>query len=306
MTNGIIKFDLLRILSLDSAFQVSQQTVNIVERFGKFIKIANAGINFKIPFIDQIVTTQSLRIQQLDVRVSTKTKDNVFVDIVVSAQYKILNEKTQIYKSFYELEDVKEQINSYLFDVVRAEVPKMKLDEVFEKKDKIANAIKTELSEAIDGFGYAIVKTLVTDIDVDERIVRAMNEIVASEREKFAAIEKGEAEKILMVKRAEAESESKKLQGEGIANQRIAIINGFKESINKMNDIKGIDSTEILNLILITQYFDTLKDVASSESNTIMLPNSPSGFNDISSQIREAIISGNLISKDKNILPSLD
>lgn len=301
MKNGIVELDFLRIVSLDSAFQVSQQTVSIVERFGKFVKIADAGINFKIPFIDQIVTTQSLRIQQLDVRVSTKTKDNVFVDIVVSTQYKILNDKSQIYKSYYELEDVQEQINSYLFDVVRAEVPKMKLDEVFEKKDEIANAIKTELSEAIDGFGYEIVKTLVTDIDVDERIVTAMNEIVASEREKFAAIEKAEAEKILMVKRAEAESESKKLQGEGIANQRIAIINGFKESLDKMQGIEGVESTEILNLILITQYFDTLKDVASSESNTIMLPNSPSGFNDISSQIREAIISGDLVSKSRNI-----
>jgi regulator of protease activity HflC (stomatin/prohibitin superfamily) len=298
MLNGVIQFDFLRLISLDSAFQVSQQTVNIVERFGKFVKIADAGINFKIPFIDQIVTTQSLRIQQLDVRVSTKTKDNVFVDVVVSAQYRILNDKNQIYKSYYELEDVQEQINSYLFDVVRAEVPKMKLDEVFEKKDEIANAIKIELGEAIDGFGYEIVKTLVTDIDVDERIIQAMNEIVASEREKLAAIEKAEAEKILMVKRAEAEAESKKLQGQGIANQRIAIIDGFKESIDKMKEIDGIKSNEVLNLILITQYFDTLKDVASSDSNTIMMPNSPSNFNDIGNQIREAIISGNIISKE--------
>lgn len=298
MLNGVIQFDFLRLISLDSAFQVSQQTVGIVERFGKFVKIADSGINFKIPFIDQIVTTQSLRIQQLDVRVSTKTKDNVFVDVVVSAQYRILNDKNQIYKSYYELEDVQEQINSYLFDVVRAEVPKMKLDEVFEKKDEIANAIKVELSEAIDGFGYEIVKTLVTDIDVDDRIIQAMNEIVASEREKLAAIEKAEAEKILMVKRAEAEAESKKLQGQGIANQRIAIIDGFKESIDKMKEIDGIKSNEVLNLILITQYFDTLKDVASSDSNTIMMPNSPSNFNDIGNQIREAIISANIISKE--------
>jgi len=296
--HGAIKFDILRVLSLDSAFQVSQQTVNIIERFGKFVKIADSGINFKIPFVDQIVKTQSLRIQQLDVRVSTKTKDNVFVDVVVSAQYRIQNNKEQIYKSYYELEDVQEQINSYLFDVVRAEVPKMKLDEVFEKKDEIANAIKIELSEAIEGFGYIIVKTLVTDIDVDERIIQAMNEIVASEREKLAAIEKAEAEKILMVKRAEAEAESKKLQGQGIANQRIAIIDGFKESIDKMKEIDGIKSNEVLNLILITQYFDTLKDVAASDSNTIMMPNSPSNFNDIGSQIRESIVSANIISKE--------
>lgn len=298
MVNGVMRFDILRFLTLDTAFQVSQQTVSIIERFGKFVKIADSGINFKIPFVDQIVTTQSLRIQQLDVRVSTKTKDNVFVDIVVSAQYRILNDKNQIYKSFYELEDVKEQINSYLFDVVRAEVPKMKLDEVFEKKDEIADAIKIELGEAIDGFGYEIVKTLVTDIDVDDRIIQAMNEIVASEREKLAAVEKAEAEKILMVKRAEAEAESKKLQGQGIANQRIAIIDGFKESIDNMKEIDGIKSNEVLNLILITQYFDTLKDVAASDSNTIMMPNSPSNFVDIGAQIREAIISGNVITQD--------
>ena len=297
MVNGVMRFDILRLITFDTAFQVSQQTVSIIERFGKFVKIADSGINFKIPFVDQIVTTQSLRIQQLDVRVSTKTKDNVFVDIVVSAQYRILNDKTQIYKSFYELEDVKEQINSYLFDVVRAEVPKMKLDEVFEKKDEIADAIKIELGEAIDGFGYEIVKTLVTDIDVDDRIIQAMNEIVASEREKLAAVEKAEAEKILMVKRAEAEAESKKLQGIGIANQRIAIIDGFKESIDNMKEIDGIKSNEVLNLILITQYFDTLKDVAASDSNTIMMPNSPSNFVDIGAQIREAIISGNVITK---------
>lgn len=296
MKKGIEQSNILRLISLDSAFQVSQNTVSIVERFGKFVKVGNSGINFKIPLIDQIVATQSLRIQQLDVRVSTKTKDNVFVDVVVSAQYRIEDNDDKIYKSYYELEDVEKQINSYLFDVVRAEIPKMKLDEVFEKKDEIAIAIKAELSEAIGGFGYEIIKTLVTDIDVDKRIVQSMNEIVASEREKLAAVEKAEAAKILMVKEAEAQAESKKLQGEGIANQRKAIVNGFKESIEDMQEIKGIDSKEVLNLVLLTQYFDTLKDVAQSESNTIMLPSSPSGFTDMSSQIREAVVSGNLVS----------
>ena len=295
MKKGLIEFDIVSFLSLGGAFQISQQTVGIVERFGKFNKLVHSGINFKIPLVDQIVTTQSLRIQQLDVNVSTKTKDNVFIDIVVSAQYKIRDDNNMIYKSYYELEDVRGQINSYLFDVVRAEVPKMELDEVFEKKDEIAKAIKKELGEAIGDFGYDIIKTLVTDINVDKRIVESMNEIVASQREKMAAKEKGEAEKILMVKRAEGEAESKKLQGEGIANQRKAIINGFKESIEDMKTISDISSENVLNLVLITQYFDTLKDVAQSESNTIMLPNSPSGFSDINSQMREAIISGNLI-----------
>ncbi len=287
--------DILRILSLDTAFQVSQNTVKIVERFGKFVKVGNSGINFKIPLIDQIVASQSLRIQQLDVKVSTKTKDNVFVDVVVSAQYRIEDNDEKIYKSYYELEDVEGQINSYLFDVVRAEIPKMKLDEVFEKKDEIAIAIKKELSEAIGGFGYEIIKTLVTDIDVDERIVQAMNEIVASEREKLAAVEKAEAAKILMVKEAEAQAESKKLQGEGIANQRKAIVSGFKDSIEDMKQVGDIETSEVLNLVLITQYFDTLKDVAQSDSNTIMLPSSPSGYNDVAAQIREAVVSGNLV-----------
>lgn len=289
---------LLQTMTFGFAYIVSQQEVAIIERFGKFKKLSRAGLHFKIPLVDDIAEIISLRLQQLDVRVSTKTKDNVFVDILISAQYKVTDEDNQIYKAFYELEDVEEQIRSYLFDVVRAEVPKMTLDEVFEKKDEIAKAIKNELDDAIKQFGYNIEKTLVTDIDVDEKIVNAMNDIVASQREKLAAIEKAEAQKVLMVKQAEAEAESKKLQGEGIANQRKAIINGFKESIDEMREIEGIDSNAVLNLILITQYFDTLKDVASSESNTIMLPNNPSAYNDIASQIREAIISANLV-KDK-------
>ena len=289
---------LLQTMTFGFAYIVSQQEVAIIERFGKFKKLSRAGLHFKIPLVDDIAEIISFRLQQLDVRVSTKTKDNVFVDILISAQYKVTDEDNQIYKAFYELEDVEEQIRSYLFDVVRAEVPKMTLDEVFEKKDEIAKAIKNELDDAIKQFGYNIEKTLVTDIDVDEKIVNAMNDIVASQREKLAAIEKAEAQKVLMVKQAEAEAESKKLQGEGIANQRKAIINGFKESIDEMREIEGIDSNAVLNLILITQYFDTLKDVASSESNTIMLPNNPSAYNDIASQIREAIISANLV-KDK-------
>jgi len=290
---------LLQTMTFGFAYIVSQQEVAIIERFGKFKKLSRAGLHFKIPLVDDIAEIISLRLQQLDVRVSTKTKDNVFVDILISAQYKVTDENNQIYKAFYELEDVKEQIRSYLFDVVRAEVPKMTLDEVFEKKDEIAKAIKNELDDAIKQFGYNIEKTLVTDIDVDEKIVNAMNDIVASQREKLAAIEKAEAQKVLMVKQAEAEAESKKLQGEGIANQRKAIINGFKESIDEMREIEGIDSNAVLNLILITQYFDTLKDVASSESNTIMLPNNPSAYNDIASQIREAIISANLVKDTK-------
>jgi regulator of protease activity HflC (stomatin/prohibitin superfamily) len=284
---------IVRIISLDSAFLVPQNEVGIVERFGKFKKIARAGLNFKLPFIDS-VGYQTLRIQQLDVDVSTKTKDNVFCTVQVSVQYRVEDDDEKIYKSVYELENAREQITSYVFDVVRSEVPKLSIDEIFNEKGKIARAIKEGVGEAIESFGYKIIQTLVTDIKVDERIIKAMNDIVASEREKRAAIEKAEAKKILMIKEAEAEAEAKKLQGQGIANQRIEIIKGFAQSINELKDT-NISEEEILRFVLLTQYFDTLKDVASSESNTIMLPGSPRGFSDISEEIREAIISANLI-----------
>jgi len=286
----------LRMVSFGFLYLVPQNNVGIVERFGKFKRIARAGLNVKIPIIDTI-KYQTLRIQQLDVDVSTKTSDNVFVDIQVSVQYRVENDNNKIYNSYYELEDAQEQITSYIFDIVRAEVPKLTIDEIFNEKGKIAIAIKEGVGEAIEDFGYKIIQTLVTDIKVDKRIVDAMNDIVASEREKQAAIEKAEAQKIVKIKEAEAEAESKKLQGMGIANERKAIIEGLVESIEDVKKLDDVSTKEILNLILLTQYFDTLKDVANADSNTIMLPGTPQGFNNISEEIREAIISGNLASK---------
>lgn len=291
--------DGLSFLTLGMLYQVSQNTATVVERFGKFCKVGTAGINFKIPFIDKIVATQSLRVQQIDVIVSAKTKDNVFVDVTISTQYKIENNTTKVYESYYSLENPAQQIHSYLFDATRTSVAKLKLDEIFDKKDQIAVDIKTSLEESIYKFGYTLVNTLITNIGVDKRIVSAMNDIVASEKEKIAVEAKAEANKVLQVKEAEAESESKKLQGEGIAKQRLAIINGFKESIEAMNTIKDIDSKEVLNLVLLTQYFDTLKDVAQSGSNTILLPGGVSGFNSITEQLRETIISSNLVNEKK-------
>lgn len=293
MRKGFTEFDPLRIISLDTMYQVSQQTAVVVERFGKFVTIGKAGLNFKIPLIDQLVCTQTLRIQQLDVRVSTKTKDNVFLEVVASVQYRVSNNDEMIKNSYYELEDVAGQINSYVFDVVRAEIPKMALDEVFEKKDDIAKTVKDELSEAISSFGFEIVKTLVTDINVDQRIVHAMNEIVASEREKTAAVQKAEANKIMIVAAAEAEAQSKKLQGEGIANQRKAIINGLSESVSGFKEGIGVDAETVMNLVLVTQYFDTLKELSQGQSNTILLPHSPAGISDFVNQMRDAIITGN-------------
>jgi len=295
----MLKVNWMDFLTIGTLYQVSQQNAAIVERFGKFNKVGSAGINFKMPFIDQVVAVQNLRIQQLDVKVGTKTKDNVFLDILASVQFRVKAEDDSIRDSYYKLENVKEQIISYVFDVVKAEIPKMKLDDVFEKNAEVAVAIKNDLTLSLKDFGYEIIKALVTDINVDERIVKSMNEIVASEREKEAAIQKGEMEKIMIVKKAEAEAESKKLQGVGIAEQRKAIMRGFQESVTEFKIETGLnDATQVMTMVLMTQYFDALKDVAQSESNTILIPHSPGALGDISSQIRDSIAVGNMMHKN--------
>lgn len=278
-------------------FTVSQQTAAIVERFGKFSKISNAGLNFKIPLIDRIAGRISLRVRQLDVRVETKTKDNVFVFVIVSVQYYVIPEK--IVDAFYRLQNTEAQITSYVYDVVRARVPSITLDNVFETKDDIAQAVKTELEQIMDDFGYGIVKTLVTDIDPDANVKASMNKINAAQRLRVAAVEEAEADKIRVVKAAEAEAESKALQGKGIADQRTAIVKGLEESVTEFRDsVQGATAQDVMNLVLMTQYFDTLKDVGlSSNSNTILIPHSPAGMNDISDQLRNAMITANEVSK---------
>jgi regulator of protease activity HflC (stomatin/prohibitin superfamily) len=278
-------------------FIVEQQTSAIVESFGKFSKVASPGLNIKIPLVQRVAGRVNLRVQQLDVRVETKTKDNVFVNVVVSVQYYVLPEK--VYEAFYKLDNPESQITSYVFDVVRARVPSIILDDVFEKKDEIANTVKSELSEVMDDFGYGILKALVTDIDPDDKVKVAMNEINANQRLRVAAAEKGEADKILKVKAAEAEAESKALQGIGIANQRKAIIDGLRDSVDEFQkSIPGTGATDVMNLVLITQYFDTLKDIgANSNSNSILIPHGPGAVTDLSEQIRNAIIAGNEVSK---------
>lgn len=278
-------------------FTVSQQTAAIVERFGKFKRVAGAGLNWRIPLIDRIAGRISLRVRQLDVRVETKTKDNVFVFVVVSVQFFVIPEK--VVDAFYKLQDPEGQITSFVFDVVRARVPGIKLDQVFETKDEIAQAVKKELEQIMDDFGYGIVKTLVTDIDPDGKVKASMNEINAAQRLRVAAVEQAEADKIRVVKAAEAEAESKALQGKGIADQRTAIVNGLQESVTDFqSSVQGTSAHDVMNLVLMTQYFDTLKDVGlSSNSNTIMIPHSPSGMNDISNQLRDAMIQANEVSK---------
>ncbi|ARV15753.1 SPFH domain-containing protein [Polaribacter sp. SA4-12] len=256
-----------------SFFTVKQQTAAILERFGKFKVIRQSGLHLKIPLIDKVAGRISLKIQQLDVIIETKTLDDVFVKLKVSVQFKVIKDK--VYDAFYKLDYPHDQITSYVFDVVRAEVPKMKLDDVFVKKDDIAIAVKLELNEAMSSYGYDIIKTLVTDIDPDAQVKEAMNRINAADREKTAAQYEGDAQRILIVERAKAEAESKRLQGKGIADQRREIARGLEESMVVLNRA-GINSQEASALIVVTQHYDTLQAIgADTNSNLILLPNNP-------------------------------
>ena len=286
----------LLILAAASLFTVEQRTVAIMQRFGKFLREAGPGIQFKVPFIDHIAGRVNVRVQQLDVGIETKTEDNVFVKMIVAVQYFVLPDR--VYDAFYKLDDASRQIRSYVFDVVRAQVPKIKLDDVFEKKDDIAEAVKVELSHVMEGFGYGIVKALVTDIEPDPHVKAAMNEINAAQRMRVAANEKGEAERILKVKQAEGDAQSKALQGKGIADQRQAIVAGLRDSVDEFQrSVPGTTAKDVMNLVLMTQYFDMLKEIgASSRSNAILIPHSPGNLATLTEQIRNAMIEADQIS----------
>ncbi|PHI19973.1 SPFH domain-containing protein [Lewinellaceae bacterium SD302] len=271
-----------------SFFTVRQQTAAVLERLGKFTSVRGPGFHVKVPLIDKVAGKLSLRVQQLDVLVETKTKDNVFVKLKVSVQFVV--DPDNVYDAFYKLENPYEQINAYVFDVVRAEVPKLKLDYVFERKDDIANAIKHELDEAMSNYGYNIVKALVTDIDPDITVKNSMNRINAAEREKQAAEFEGEADRIRIVAKAKAEAESKRLQGQGIADQRREIAKGLEESVDILNSV-GINSQEASALIVVTQHYDTLQSMGeNANSNLIMLPNAPTAGSDMLSDMTASFV----------------
>lgn len=267
------------ILLFGTFFTVKQQSAALVERFGKFTSMRHSGLQLKIPIIDRVAGRINLRVQQLDVIVETKTKDDVFVRLKISVQFQVIYDK--VYDAFYRLQNPHDQITSYVFDVVRAEVPKMKLDYVFERKDDVAIAVKSELNDAMSDYGYDIIKTLVTDIDPDVQVKNAMNRINASEREKVAAEYEAEAERIKIVAKARAEAESKRLQGQGIADQRREIARGLEESVDVLNNV-GINSQEASALIVVTQHYDTLQSIGeATQSNLILLPNSPQAGSDM-------------------------
>ena len=277
-------------------FVVKQQTAAVVERFGKFVGVRQSGLQLKIPLIDNVAGRLSLRIQQLDVVVETKTKDDVFVKLKVSVQFKVIKEK--VYDAFYKLDNPGDQITSFIFDVVRAEVPKLILDDVFLKKDDVAIAVKSELQEAMTEYGFQIIKTLVTDIDPDAQVKESMNRINASEREKVAAQFEGEAQKILIVEKAKAEAESKRLQGQGIADQRREIARGLEDSVKVLNGV-DINSQEASALIVVTQHYDTLQSVgAEANSNLILMPNAPQAGSEMLNNMVASFTASNQIGEE--------
>ncbi|HIC31690.1 MAG TPA: SPFH domain-containing protein [Flavobacteriaceae bacterium] len=294
MNVTLIPFIVLGLIILISAFfVVKQQTAVIIERFGKFHSIRQSGLHMKIPLIDKIAGRLSLKIQQLDVIIETKTLDDVFVRLKVSVQYRVLSQK--VYDAFYKLDYPHEQITSYVFDVVRAEVPKMKLDDVFVKKDDIALAVKAELNDAMLEYGFDIIKTLVTDIDPDAQVKAAMNRINAADREKTAAQFEGDAQRILIVEKAKAEAESKRLQGQGIADQRREIARGLEESVEVLNRV-GINSQEASALIVVTQHYDTLQSLGEeTNSNLILLPNAPQAGSNMLNEMVASFTASNQI-----------
>lgn len=280
-----------------SFFVVKQETAVIIERFGKFLSVRHSGLHLKIPVIDQIAKRLNLRIQQLDVIIDTKTLDNVFMRMKVSVQYQVI--RTQVADAYYKLENPENQITSFVFDVVRAEVPKLKLDDVFVRKDDIAIAVKRELQEAMNSYGYDIIKALVTDIDPDEQVKHAMNRINAAEREKTAAEYESEAQRIRIVAVAKAEAESKKLQGQGIADQRREIARGLEESVKMLREV-NIGSQEASALIVVTQHYDTLQAIgANNKSNMVLLPNSPTAANQMLNDMIVAMTAAKNIENDK-------
>ncbi len=292
---GIIALFLL----IASIYTVKQKTAAVIERLGKFQKVAKAGIHIKIPFIDKIAGRVNLRVMELPVEVETKTKDDVFVRLIISVQYFVIDTPEGIRQSFYKFDHPEHQIQSYVFDSIRSEVPNLILDDVFSEKDKIARVVQKELADTMREYGFNIIKALVTDIDPDSKVKHAMNEINAAKRMKEAAKEYAEAEKIKVVAAAQAEAESKKLQGEGIANQRIAIANGIKKSVEEVKDAMedNVTGQQVMNMLFMTQHYDTISRLADQGVNTIFVPYSPGTVGDLQTQIQSSLLSADLINK---------
>ncbi len=284
-----------------SLYMVKQKNAVIIERLGKFNKVSKAGLHVKIPLIDTISGNVNLKVRELPVEVETKTKDDVFVKIVVSVQFFVIDNKDGIKDSFYELNNPEQQIQSYVFDSIRSEVPLMELDDVFAQKEKIAIAIKNELSDTMQQFGFDFIKALVTDIDPDAKVKQSMNEINAAKRMKEAAREEAAAAKIRVVAAAEADSESKRLAGEGIAKQRIAIANGLKESVEEVKQAmeEHVTSQDVMNMLFMTQHYETISKLSENNTSTIFMPYSPDNVGDLQMQIQSSLLAVDGMKKSK-------
>jgi regulator of protease activity HflC (stomatin/prohibitin superfamily) len=297
---GNIVYIVIALFFLKGAlYMVKQKHGVIIERLGKFHKVSNAGLHFKIPLIDSIAGNVNLRVRELPVEVETKTKDDVFVRIVVSVQFFVIAAVEGIKDSFYELNNPEQQIQSYVFDSIRSEVPMMELDDVFAEKEKIALAVKTELSDTMRQFGFDFIKALVTDIDPDAKVKHSMNEINAAKRMKEAAKEEAEAAKIRVVAAAEADAESKRLAGEGIALQRIAIANGLKESVAevKLAMEDHVTSQDVMNMLFMTQHYETVAKLSENNTSTIFMPYSPDNVGDLQMQIQSSLLAVDAMKK---------
>ncbi|MFC2034147.1 SPFH domain-containing protein [Chloroflexota bacterium] len=272
------------VLVILALYMVKQQTFAIIERFGKFQRIAGPGIHMKIPFIDRKAGFIPIRVQELNVKINTKTKDNVFVDLLIAVQFYV--KEVDVWNAFYKLTDSRNQMESYVFDIVRAKLPTMILDDVFEKKEDIAIDIQENLKEVMPEYGFTIKTALVNDIQPDKKVADAMNEINTQQRLRVAAEHEGEAKKVLVVKAAEADAESKKLSGIGIADQRKAIVEGLRDSVKEASDALGVKTNDVMTLVLVTQYYDMLTEVGkNSSSNTILVPHSPGAVGDLKNQL---------------------
>jgi len=282
-----IAFGLI-ILAL-TIYMVRQQTFAIIERWGKFTRVVGPGIHVKVPIMDRVAGRVSIRVQELNVSIKTKTNDNVFVDLLIAVQY-FVDGEDKVWDAFYRLTNPKAQMESWIFDNVRAKVPGMILDSVFENKEEIAKEIEESLSARLSEYGYKLVRALVNDIQPDKGVADAMNEINRQQRLRVAAEHEGEAKKIIVIKEAEADARSKELSGEGIAKQRIAIVAGLRESVKDASNALGVNAEGIMTLVLMTQYYDMLTDVGkNSRANTIMLPHSPGAVGELREQIIASI-----------------
>ena len=280
---GIVGLFVL-ITVIKTMYTVRTYTAGIVERFGKYNRIARPGLQFLLPWCET-VRFIDLQVRQAAVNVETKSKDNVFVTIPVSVQYQVVEEK--VFDAYYKLSDPQRQIESYVFNSILGHVPTLTLDEAFEQMQQISIAVKKDLDVVMDTFGYNILRALVTDIVPDAKVKAAMNDINAAQREQIAAQARGEADKILKVKQAEAEAESKALQGDGVARQRQAIIKGLQSSVEQFKSaVEGSTARDVMAMVLLTQYFDTMREVGvMGKSATIFLPSSPGTVNDLMTQI---------------------